>query len=258
MIGIQYAGGLGNRLFQHSFARVLQAEFGAELGTWQGKPAGLEAFPHTWAGLSPREVSGEAKILPFGNSCSSINATREPRMDLGNLALLLKTDDVLLHGYFQKYRYYQSHGRRLKKLFRMEPAPLKIRPASGDLVVYLQAYFNVGADFFLRQIAKTGFQKLWIMVNDLERGWDMVSALRKRFGGEIAHHSSYLTDFYFLQQAERMILAPSTFAWWAAFLSQAREVIFARPSEGFGSPTHGVADLEIRDDPRFRYVDYRV
>jgi len=258
VIGIQYAGGLGNQMFQHAFARILEQKTQVPLGRWHGACPALRPFPATSQGLAEGEIREPLSVLPHENSLLTIDSQREEEVDLEALGTLLQRTDVLLHGYFQKYRYYLGQGPFLRTLFQMDPVQIQEPPGREDLVIYLQSYFNVGADFFLREIPKVPFQKLWIMVNDLERGWEMVGPIRKKFGGRIVHHSCHLRDFIFLKLASKMLVAPSTFAWWAAYLSEATEIIFARPSTGYGSRSHGVASLEVSDDPRFRYVNYRV
>ena len=95
------------------------------------------------------------------------------------------------------------------------------------------------------------------MVNHPERSWSILTDLRK-FDPKVFHSRDHLVDFEFLRQAKRMILAPSTFAWWAAWLSEAEEVTMARPSEGYGSRSHGVASLEVENLPAWKYLDYPV
>lgn len=257
MIGIQYAGGMGNQMFQHAFARILEKKFGVPLGCWRGTSPALRAFPATGRGLGEGEIREPLAVLPHENSLLAIDTQREKELDLEALGSLLRREDVLLHGYFQKYSYYLGHGPFLRALFQMDPMEIHELPGREDLVIYLQSYFNVGVEFFLREIPKVQFKTLWIMVNDLERGWEMVGRIRKKIGGRIVHHSCHLRDFTFLRLASRMIVAPSTFAWWAAYLSEATEIVYARPSSGYGSRSHGVASLEVTDEPRFRYVDYR-
>jgi hypothetical protein len=258
MIGIQYAGGLGNQMFQHGFARILEKKYGVPLGSWHGTPPALRPFPATSLGLCEEDVREPLSVLPEQNSGVQIDPQREKELDLESLGSLLRKGDVLLHGYFQKYHYYSGQVAFFRTLFQMEPVRIEQMPGNEDLVIYMQSYFNVGVDFFLREIPNVPFKKLWIMVNDLERGWEMVGQIRKRFGGCIVHHACHLKDFTFLRLSPRMMLAPSTFAWWAAYLSEATDVVFARPSSGYGSRSHGVASLEITDEARFRYVDYRV
>jgi hypothetical protein len=257
VIGIQYAGGMGNQMFQHAFARILEKRTQVSLGRWRGISPALRHFPATSRGLADGEIREPLSVLPHENSLLAIDSRREEELDLEAVGALLQREDVLLHGYFQKYRYYLGHGPFLRELFEIDPGQIQETPGPEDLVIYLQSYFNVGADFFLREIPKIPFQNLWIMVNDLERGWEMVGRIRKKFGGRIVHHSCHLRDFIFLKLASKMLVAPSTFAWWAAYLSEATEIVFARPSTGYGSRSHGVASLEVSDEPRFRYVNYR-
>jgi len=258
VIGIQYAGGLGNQMFQHAFARLLEQTHGVPLGRWRGVSPALRPFPATAEGVRDEEVRQPLTVLPPANSMARIDSQTESDLNLGGLRTALQGGDVLLHGYFQKFHYYAGRGPFLRSLFRMEPVEIKEKPETDDLVIYLQSYFNVRPDFFLREIPKLRFRNLWIMVNDLERGWDMVGQIRKAFGGRIVHLFFHLKDFTFLRLAVRILAAPSTFAWWAAYLSEAVEIVFARPSLGYGSRTHGVASLEVSDESRYRYVDYRV
>ena len=92
-------------------------------------------------------------------------------------------------------------------------------------------------------------------MNDLERSQPFLKAM-ERFKPLLIHSTNPLEDFEFLRRARIAIVAPSSFSWWACWLSSAERIITARPDEGFGAEGHLVSDLVISDESRYEYKFY--
>jgi len=255
MVVIQHQGGMGNRLFQYAYGRLLAEEKGYALVSPEGVPPAERGFPETSRPVVGRKVE-EPRVYVLQKNADGIpNSTHEKAVDPRELAGNLPEGKIWLNGFFQQYRFYAPHRPSILRWFRTS-AEVPERPGPGDLVIYIQSFFNVGSDFYCRILRKKSWDRLWAVVNHPERSWNILTDLRK-FEPKVFHSRDHLVDFEFLRQAKRMILAPSTFAWWAAWLSEAEEITMARPSEGYGSRSHGVANLEVSDEPRYRYVDYQ-
>jgi hypothetical protein len=67
-----------------------------------------------------------------------------------------------------------------------------------------------------------------------------------------------IENFQFIKAFSKIVVAPSTFSWWAAFLSDAREIFFPDLRFSAHSPwrQHNqgtIVRLEV-DEPRYTYV----
>ena len=64
-----------------------------------------------------------------------------------------------------------------------------------------------------------------------------------------------IADFVFAKKAKKIIISPSTFGWWAAFLGDGI-VYFPCVSFIWGkSPGINDIDLRVLDDPRYKFVE---
>jgi len=247
--------GMGNRLFQYAYGRLLAEEKGYALVNPEGAPPAERGFPETSQPIPGRKVQ-EPRIYVLPENGDGVpNSIQEKAADPCMVARSLPEGKIWLNGFFQDYRFYAPHRSKILHWFRTS-IEIPEKPGPGDLVIYIQSFFNVEADFYRKLLRKMTWDRLWAVVNHPERSWSILSDLRE-FAPRVFHSRDHLRDFEFLRCARRLVLAPSTFAWWAAWLSEAEEITMARPSEGYGSRSHGVARLEVDDFPAWRYVDYR-
>ena len=256
MVVVQYHGGMGNRLFQYAYGRLLAEAKGYALLSPEGSELRERGFPQVSQAVTGKKVADPVIYVLPENRDGVPNSAQENPIDPQDLSGKLPEGKIWINGFFQHYRFYARHRRKILDWFRTDIA-LPDGPGPGDLVIYIQSFFNVGSDFYCRILRKKSWDRLWAVVNHPERSWNILTDLRK-FEPKVFHSRDHLVDFEFLRQAKRMILAPSTFAWWAAWLSEAEEITMARPSEGYGSRSHGVAQLEVGDLSSWRYENYRV
>jgi hypothetical protein len=67
--------------------------------------------------------------------------------------------------------------------------------------------------------------------------------------------ASLLADFGFLRSSSNLVLSVSTFAWWAAWLSDAQSIFL--PVRGFFDPrVRPDVRLLPRDDERYRFIEF--
>jgi hypothetical protein len=256
MIDVQYLGQLGNNLFQYALGRILAEELGLELrcGRSPGGDAGT-SLETQWQCFKdcPQSIPGRRAIGP---DVEEILLSWH-RIDLTGLLAQPHPRHIVLNGWFQRTEYYAPYRDRVRRWFApaTDDDSRAIRP--GDLLILLRRasdYFMQGItldlEYYERILAGTSFDRLFISGDVL--GPDV----RRRFA---RYQPTYLRgpaleQFQLARRFDRMVMANSTFSWWVAFLSNAREVYFPRPERGFWAPDPIGHDLEV-DDARYICVD---
>lgn len=212
MIFVRYRGRLGNNLFQWAAGWIV----GVLTGQGVSAPAigGFDGTHRT--GTTDREPSADAPR--WQRVCG----------DLGNIIKDARRRDVVIEG----------HPRDLTRLFEFrEQLRDVLRPNHGahfestadDLVVHLR-----GTDYFAKGERATAFEypfwaigaavkaaqyKRLLVVTD-EPGHLYVRMLVRTHGAQVVSNGDVMHDWRTLYHAKRLILAPSTFGWWAAFLGR--------------------------------------
>ena len=120
--------------------------------------------------------------------------------------------------------------------------------------------------FYEEALDSTPHGRVFICTNEprdpfiayLARKYDAVIRPGAFQGGKLG--ASYLTEaidnLVFLKKFRKLVVSNSSFAWWAAFLSDATEIVYPRPSTGMWAPNDPVSkniDLEV-DEARYRYI----
>jgi len=273
MITLSYTQSLPNRMFQYAFGRILAERFGYRL-----KAHPLSLFPGSRQCVSGEEVFSP-KVHWFGNWPIG----EEFRPVTGEELYTPPVARLCLRGAFQRFELFaESRDSIREDWFRIDAGPL--RPSS-DFAISLDAPVNPkeGAqpltahvtdpkaaagllrDSFLtaeevRRLAKSVPHKnLFIVVGCLVPAWVKTDLedLRPTFvsAGEYG-------NFLFLLRFQKLGIGQSAAHWWAAFLSQAREIYFppcdrgcwlhpAPPLLAHEPAYHGI-DLRV-DEPRFVY-----
>jgi hypothetical protein len=174
----------------------------------------------------------------------------------GCQAAAARGQDIVLDGYCQRYEYYRTHKAPLKALLQPDTiCPREFSP--GELVVNVRLgeeyFWPVGTSPFSYDLAKLEqviaaqrFSQLHV-VTDV-RDHKFLQALRYKFSAEI-HHQLPLEDFALLMQARQLIISPSSFGWWAAWLGQAQRILFPH-QRGIWGVCPGL-DLWVDDEPRY-------
>jgi len=248
MIILHYDGNLGNKLFQYCFARILATRLHYKL---VANP--IPGFPKTYDRVEGFQYSTLPKIL---------------RGQKPSLEFLTKNDpecSIILNGYFQRYEYYSEHVSEIKEWLLMDEnidqgTTDNVTITSNDLVLgvrrgrdYIPRH-GMPLSYFHRAVESISYDRLYICTNDPDDSF--VLYLAKKYRGLIRPPGA-LDNLAFIKKFKKIIISNSTFLWWAAFLSEAEEIIFPRPSNGYWSnndPLSRNIALEV-DEPRYRYVE---
>ncbi|MCS5704699.1 alpha-1,2-fucosyltransferase [Synechococcus sp. FGCU-3] len=243
MIEINYVCGFANRLFQLSIANIIAKHHKLWL-----QPSPIHGIPHSYHAVEGIKIKAEPKTI----------AT------LADVRNILKSETIanplLIRGLFQQSDLYISDKNKIRDYWlKLDPAFEPDEKASGcDLVVHVRRgdylLHNWGAPFSYYQeaIESTQFSKMAIITDDPH---DPFMRRFERYKPSIVC-SHYLNDFACLIKAKKIIMSPSTFSWWGAFLSNAEEIIFPIPLHGIWSPRYREdCDLALPSSlTQYRYI----
>ncbi len=167
---------------------------------------------------------------------------------------------IVVDGYHQRYEIIRPFKNQLKKLLRPADLPVPARlPSSEDLVLHLRLgdYFrpDLARRFGypledLRQvISRQRFERLIVATDQPDHPF--IHQLRDEFDASVGEHDVQ-ADFALLLAARRLILTPSTFSWWAAWLGAAEEILFPR----YWGIWKANPDIDLWVDDESRYQEY--
>lgn len=136
-------------------------------------------------------------------------------------------DDFVLH-----YRNYQDE--------------LKHSPYADAPIIFT----DLDLEYYHRILNGTK-TKVWVVCEQRSRDSPLVQTLLKQYNAEVVS-GSIIDDFCFMTSAYKIILARSTFSWWAAFLSSPEATIH------YPYSTHGALPRALvpYDDSRYVYHDF--
>lgn len=152
--------------------------------------------------------------------------------------------NVLMRGYFQRYEYFRDYREHIRDdWLRIDKIPLDddhlvVHVRSGDVWARYtrKDRGHQGAlpvSYYRNIIDRISWNRMTVVTSHVED--PIVGRLSELYDCDV-RSGSVIDDFRFLASAKRLVMSASTFAWWAAWLSDAREVHFPlaemwRPSD---------------------------
>jgi hypothetical protein len=269
---VMFRGRLGNNLFQYALGRLIAEHhgFALECGrtpeppmTFMGRdvdigpPATLEAlqayFPH-----APLCLPGTCVDAPVDAYEYSREGWGGHTVDLQAILADRTPRRILLDGFFQRVEYFRPHRERLRRWFEMAPVqtPHAIEPR--DVLVSIRRGIDFGMQEWALSLAY--YERVLAGLANIGQVYvcgtcidDQVRRALEPFR-PIYHHGTPIEHFAFMQRFSRIVLSNSTFAWWAAWLSDAREIYAPRSVDRtiFGLTGYLDVDLHMGDD---RYIE---
>ena len=239
MISVEYNGGLGNRLFQYCFGRVLSNKMGYSL-----RADSISHFPGTNESVNGVNIEDNMEVLD--GHVIDINS------------IILNRDDrkIVTKGFFQRYEYYKDYKDEIRnKWLHMENVNTK--RSSDDLVIHVRLgdFKNLGHvlsfDHYSRMINLFGSKNVYIVTDN---PGDVFINQFNMYNPIIINEGQIL-DFKFIMSFDNIVLSQSTFSWWASFLSDASKIAFPIPSYGYWSEERQDIDLRVSDESRYVFVE---
>jgi hypothetical protein len=243
MVEVIYDGNLGNNLFQYCFGRILAEKLGYKL---LAKP--IPGFPKTYDSIEGHTYNTERTLRLRGQ-----------KPDLTFINDVDSKYHLLLTGYFQRYEYYEEHTQSVRNWLAVEDN-LDSDINVHDVVIgirrgrdYIPRH-GLPVSYYQDALASMQYDRVFICTN--EPTDPFIQYFKKGYGA-IIRPPGALDNLMFIKQFKKIIISNSTFLWWAAFLSDANEIVFPRPSNGLWSsndPMSKNISLEVNTE-RYRYLN---
>ena len=242
VIHVNYLGKAGNNLFQFSLGFILSHITGI--------PLRCKAIP------SFRGTAG-FRDDPAPTDALKTNLV-DPAVDLHRCVRHIEDGgDLVVQGYHQLYEIYRPYKALLRPLLgQIDAPPSRTRVCEDDLVAHVRlgdyfsaenrTRFDYGLSEYAEIIGARKFARL-VVVTD-SPGHPFIDHLRRRFNAELTSGDK-MDDFQLMMHAKRLIITPSTFSWWAAWLGEANE-IFLPVERGIWKKANGI-DLWVSDEDRY-------
>lgn len=243
MVEVIYDGNLGNNLFQYCFGRILAQKLGYTL-----KALPIEGFSGTREEVMGKNYSGHGKIFLKGQ-----------KVDLSFLEKENLESHIILTGYFQRYEYYKDYRNEIQNWLRLDDYLIN-DITENDLVIGIRRgkdyipQHGLPISYYEKAIHATDFNKMFICSNTSD---NFTEYFRKKYNA-VVRPPGAIDNIIFIKQFNKIIISNSTFLWWAAYLSDASEIYFPRPQNGFWSPNESISkniDLEVPEDSRYIYLE---
>jgi len=245
MIEVRYRDQLGNNLFQYCFGRILAEELGYKL---LAEP--IPGFPNTNDPIEGKEYTSPVEYIG-GHVVDfhSLLRNKEPRK-------------IIVDGYFQRYEYYKPYKRRIKEWLETVNTNRKYRISQNDFVVHIR-----GRDFripkpgrgYIRAVPFSWYQNildvntwdnLYVVTDDPE--YQLTQKFVSRYKAKI-HSFDVIEDFNFIKSVNKIALSASSFSWWAAWLSEAKQIYIPQVGD-WDSRLRSNIDLIVDDEKRYQYI----
>jgi hypothetical protein len=243
MVEVIYDGNLGNNLFQYCFGRILAEKLGYRLSA---KP--INGFPGTFDNIEGHDYAG-MKIIVLRGQLVDLAF-----LDTNNLQC-----HILVTGYFQRYEYFRNYSVFIKEWLRTEYI-INEDIRKDDVVIgirrgrdYIPMY-GLPISYYESALSTVSYNRVFICTN--EPNDPFIKYFIKKYNA-IIRPPGALDNLVFIKKFNKIIISNSTFLWWAAYLSNADEIIFPQPASGFWSlhdPISKNIDLEV-DEVRYRYLE---
>jgi hypothetical protein len=208
MVTVDYIGRTGNNMFQYAMARLVAAHSGLKLETLWCDDGFIEATPNPLGDV----VSGGMVYL------DDTSAKREDH-NYGKTKLHLR-------GYFQQVENYNDYRDEIRKFWKLPD----VCKNNDDIVMHLRLSdywwannISVIHPAWYRMILRSQkYSKLFIVVEPHKTNQKYLNYFKDLRPIYVSQPSK--DDFNFIRSFDRIICSNSSFCWWAAFLSTARQI----------------------------------
>jgi hypothetical protein len=262
-VNVLFRGRLGNNLFQYALGRILAENLGLALDCRYVAPLVPEASKYLklagpsrldeLLGYFPGVALRLAGIEAADPAQSFVVAQGKPwtgqKIDFAAILADRSPRRIDLHGYFQRFEYFDGRESDIRRWFALAPIATAFDVTRRDVLINIRRGLDFGLfgwilplsyyDRALASVADVG--QVYICgtgINDGVR--EHFKRLRPiYFQGTPVEHFSFMTRF------STVVLSNSTFAWWAAYLSNAESVYAPSAVDSRGYAFTGFADVDL-------------
>lgn len=241
MVIVRYLGTLGNQLWQYVVGRAL-AENRGELFFARGIRGFRQARPIVFGNV------GNVGNVGKGFGIKKYSGHELPKPSEGEIAIL--------QGYFQRFSHLVELGatEKAKNWARPSTSRPQTSPRAADLVVSVRRGWNgypttqcPDVEIYMDIIRNLNVTTTWITTDSPS---DPYFEPLRRSGLPVQFvDGSAIEQYRFIASSNRIVVAPSTFSWWASYVSQADEIYW--PKIPALSPIDGGPDWFPHSDKRY-------
>lgn len=252
VVAINLPALLGNRLWGFCVAKIIATELNYDLHC---KP--IYGFPNTYS---------YQESYPPNNYGWEIN-THDQEIDIDGIIQNKNDRNIRLKGYFQRYSYIEKYADIIRNDWLKIDSALLHKVDPEDIVVHIR--FHVGQtpmkfEYYQQALAMAHYKQVYICTEQPNhpflKNFDPYNPIivSTRDFEAYFHNISWdettklnVDDFGFMASFNKIIISYSTYAWWAAFLSNATEIY--APWSSTGHTHYGKVN-----EPRYTYIDTQV
>ena len=234
MIQVNLIGRMGNNLFQYALGRIIHEMTGMQFQIVNQNRDLRETFSipiahgeqrfhnQEYFKNAPSFLPGEVRPDPLVLNEYNFESVDEiVRMASGR--------GIVIHGFFQRWKYYLPWREKIKEWFVLPPFD---GAGSGNGVFHVRHGDYLASK---QELPDSYYEKLGVLDPENKMYWfgfgsGLSEEVEKKY--KINHLWSDMDDFNFMRCSEAIICSNSSFAWWAAFLSDAKKVYIPQPAAG--------------------------
>jgi hypothetical protein len=276
-VEVRLFGRLGNNLFQYALGRIIAERFGMALNCHQGafachaeggKPqATINATLNTLARFfpnAPLQLDGRIVLDPVESyEVMPGSSWRGQTVNLSSILQNQSVRQIRLQGWFQRFEYYAPYRNRIWKWFHvnLNNDPLSHAIRSSDVLVSIRR----GADFAMNGwiLPLSYYDDILSSLPELGQvyvcGTGVDDSIKRGLAkyNPIYCEGAPIEHFAFITKFRQIILSNSTFAWWAAFLSNATRIFAPRASDVHAYSFTGFEDVDLHmQEERYREIPF--
>jgi hypothetical protein len=230
MISVTYNGTFGNNLWQYAVGRLYAEKHGHRLYC-----PPIVGLPKTEESIDGLGVVGN--FTEVGGHVFDFNTCR---------------GDVHLNGSFQRYEYLRGNREKLREWFELK-IDANADIGDDDLVLSIRRGWNgypthlcPPASFYSALLKSLNPRRIYLCTDSFDDGY---FAFLRDFPNVVYYRENYLKQFDLIRRAKTVILSPSTFCWWAAYLGDADRILYPWYSDMI--PTETGVNWWVDDDSRY-------
>lgn len=236
---VEFHGRQSNNIFQYALGRIIHEKTGWALKTWNGNKDLRAKFgiPIDFGMPAFENQEHFQNCPPFINGIDLPDPVTITESDYASVDEIIKAGKgrgVHLHGFFQRSKYYIPHLEKIRRWFKLENLP-RVEPEAWVFHVRRGDYLISGQELPIEYYEKVLLDHVPID-SDITFVGDCEPAFAQKLIAlwEGARHicGNSITDMRFIAAHSNIVIANSTFSWWAAVLSDAKNIVMPRPAKG--------------------------
>lgn len=247
-------GLLGNRLFAFCMANILAENMG-----WKVLSEPIYGFPETYSCSSNK--------APCEYPTEIINDAPNFELDINPIINNKSLRNIKISGYFQGYKTLKPYTNQIRNKW-LKIAPELLRPRNErDIVVHVRAQYPdcyfLPFEYYEKALAQTSYERVYICTDDPSHPFlenfkkynpiivstrNLEATIKQRGPNWPEISKMNLDDFLFMHSFDKIVIGFSTYSWWAAFLSDAKEIYAPYPLDK-------KYQYYIVEEPRYHYIE---